>query len=182
MFNVGGGELLVIMVLALIVLGPQRLPDAARQVGKVMGDLRRLSSGFQNEMKTAFTEADDPTRVSARRNVLAKEAPVVADDEPHEDLVVEQVDGPLDEQDDDKPQQAEAESDVSEAVAAVSHHPVATPKKASPARTKKATAANRTSPAKKVAATRKASPAPPAEPVSVTDDAVPEAPPPRSTS
>jgi len=75
MFNIGGGELLVIMLIALIVLGPQRLPDAARQVGKTMGDLRRLSSGFQNEMKSALNTADDPTRVAARRNVLAKEAP-----------------------------------------------------------------------------------------------------------
>ncbi len=75
MFNIGGGELIVIMLIALIVLGPQRLPDAARQVGKTMGDLRKLSSGFQNEMKSALDTADDPTRVAARRNVLAKEAP-----------------------------------------------------------------------------------------------------------
>lgn len=75
MFNIGGGELIVIMLIALIVLGPQRLPDAARQIGKTMGDLRRLSSGFQNEMKGALSTADDPTRVAARRNVLAKEAP-----------------------------------------------------------------------------------------------------------
>lgn len=183
------------MVIALIVLGPQRLPDAARQVGKVMGDLRRFSSGFQNEMKTAFTDADDPTRISARRNVLAKEAPVVADDEPHHDPVVEQVDDLVDEQDDDEQQHAEAESDVSEAVAAVSNHPVATPKKAPPARAKttsttatkataakKAAAAKKTSPAKKVAATKKASPDPPVESVNVTADAVPEAPPPRSAS
>lgn len=200
MFNVGGGELLVIMLIALIVLGPQRLPDAARQVGKVMGDLRRLSSGFQNEMKTAFTEADDPTRVSARRNVLAKEAPVVADDEPYEDLVVEQVDDLVDAPDDDQQQHAEVEaeskveSDVGDAVAAVSNHPVATPKNAPPARAKttsttaeKATAAEKAatanaSPATKAAAAEKASPAPPAEPVSGFDEAVPEAPPPRSTS
>lgn len=56
MFNVGGGELLVIMLVALIVLGPQRLPDAARQVGKVMGDLRRISSGFQQELKDALDD------------------------------------------------------------------------------------------------------------------------------
>lgn len=74
MFNIGGGELIVIMLIALIVLGPQRLPDVARQVGKAMGDLRRLSTGFQNEMKSALDTADDPTRVAARRNVLAKEA------------------------------------------------------------------------------------------------------------
>lgn len=60
MFNVGGGELLVIMLIALIVLGPQRLPDAARKVGKAMGELRRISSGFQQEMKQAFEVDDTP--------------------------------------------------------------------------------------------------------------------------
>ena len=92
MFNIGGGELIVILLVALIVLGPQRLPDAARQLGKAMGDLRRLSSGFQNEMKQALDTADDPTRVAARRNVLATEvvpavddaAPAADEDEPSE--------------------------------------------------------------------------------------------------
>jgi Tat protein translocase TatB subunit len=57
MFNVGGGELIVIALIALIVLGPNRLPGAARQAGKVLGDLRRISQGFQNEVRTAFEEA-----------------------------------------------------------------------------------------------------------------------------
>lgn len=84
MFNIGGGELIVILLIALIVLGPQRLPDAARQLGKAMGDLRRLSSGFQNEMKQALETADDPKRVTARRNVLTTELPdaVATDTEP----------------------------------------------------------------------------------------------------
>lgn len=63
MFNIGGGEMLVILLLALIVLGPQRLPDAARQIGKFMGELRRMSSGFQNELRSAL---DDPTEAAAR--------------------------------------------------------------------------------------------------------------------
>jgi sec-independent protein translocase protein TatB len=58
MFNVGGGELLVILLIALIVLGPQRLPEAARQVGRVVSEVRRVSSGFQNELKDAFDVAD----------------------------------------------------------------------------------------------------------------------------
>jgi sec-independent protein translocase protein TatB len=62
MFNVGGGELLVILLVALIVLGPQRLPDAARQVGRVMGDIRRISGGFQQELKDAFDTSDGPAR------------------------------------------------------------------------------------------------------------------------
>jgi Tat protein translocase TatB subunit len=63
MFNIGGGELIVIALIALIVLGPSRLPNAARQVGKTMGDLRRISSGFQNELKTALDDADRPAPV-----------------------------------------------------------------------------------------------------------------------
>jgi sec-independent protein translocase protein TatB len=59
MFNVGAGELLVILLIALIVLGPDKLPETARKIGNVMGELRRMSSGFQNEMRSAM---DDVTR------------------------------------------------------------------------------------------------------------------------
>lgn len=71
MFNIGGGEFLVIALIALIVLGPQRLPDAARQVGKAMGELRRLSSGFQSEMRDAFGDVDSTPAQASRRDALA---------------------------------------------------------------------------------------------------------------
>lgn len=70
MFNIGGGEFLVIALIALIVLGPQRLPDAARQLGKAMGELRRLSTGFQNELKDAFAESEQPTPRAPSRAAL----------------------------------------------------------------------------------------------------------------
>jgi sec-independent protein translocase protein TatB len=54
MFNVGGGEILVILLVALIVLGPAQLPKAARQVGQVMSEIRRISSGFQQELTSAL--------------------------------------------------------------------------------------------------------------------------------
>lgn len=52
MFNVGGGEILVILVLALLVLGPERLPDAVRKVGRAVGEIRRMTSGFEEEMRS----------------------------------------------------------------------------------------------------------------------------------
>jgi Tat protein translocase TatB subunit len=55
-FNVGSPELLVILVVALLVLGPNKLPEVARQVGKAMGELRRLSAGFQAELRDAIQE------------------------------------------------------------------------------------------------------------------------------
>jgi sec-independent protein translocase protein TatB len=54
MFNVGGGEILVILLLALIVLGPDRLPDAARKVGRYVNEFRRMTSGFQEEFRQAM--------------------------------------------------------------------------------------------------------------------------------
>jgi Tat protein translocase TatB subunit len=60
MFNVGGGELMVIFLVALIFLGPHRLPNAARQVGKFMAEMRRMSSGFQSELRNALDEPLDP--------------------------------------------------------------------------------------------------------------------------
>jgi len=63
MFNVGGGEVLVILLVALLVLGPNKLPEAARQVGQAMGHVRRLSSGFQRELREAMDDVDhEPDR------------------------------------------------------------------------------------------------------------------------
>lgn len=75
MFNVGGGELLVIFLVALIVLGPAKLPEAARQVGGAVRELKRLSSGFQQELRAAM---DDPVEAAARdrgARIVASEQP-----------------------------------------------------------------------------------------------------------
>jgi sec-independent protein translocase protein TatB len=55
-FNIGAGEFLVILVIALVVLGPERLPEAIRKVGQVMGEVRKLSAGFQDELRDAMNE------------------------------------------------------------------------------------------------------------------------------
>ena len=56
MFNVGTPELLVVLLVALIVLGPNKLPEVARQIGKAIGEIRRLGAGFQAEMRDAMQE------------------------------------------------------------------------------------------------------------------------------
>jgi sec-independent protein translocase protein TatB len=56
MGNLGGGEVLVILFIALIVLGPNKLPEAARQVGRAVNEIRRISGGFQREMREAMNE------------------------------------------------------------------------------------------------------------------------------
>lgn len=59
-------EMMVIFVVALLVLGPTKLPEAGRQVGKALAELRRWSSGVQSELRDAMavdeaTVAHDPT-------------------------------------------------------------------------------------------------------------------------
>ncbi len=54
MGSVGASELLIILLVALLVLGPERLPEAARQVGRAIGELRRMSAGFQAEIRDAL--------------------------------------------------------------------------------------------------------------------------------
>ena len=56
MFNIGPAEAVVIFIVALVVLGPNKLPEAARQMGRMAAELRRLSSGFQDEMREAMRE------------------------------------------------------------------------------------------------------------------------------
>jgi sec-independent protein translocase protein TatB len=56
MFNVSGGEVIIILVLALVVLGPEKLPEVLRKAGKVYGDLRRMTTGFQEEFEETFKE------------------------------------------------------------------------------------------------------------------------------
>lgn len=62
MFNVGAGEMFVIMLLALIVLGPERLPKAMGQVGRTVAQLRRISGGFQDEIRRAMDPDSAPFR------------------------------------------------------------------------------------------------------------------------
>ena len=59
MFNLSGSEIVVILLLALIVLGPEKLPEAIRKFGRVYSEVRKISNGFQSEFKNAF---DEPMR------------------------------------------------------------------------------------------------------------------------
>lgn len=78
MFNVGTPELLVILLVALIVLGPNKLPDAARQVGRFMGEFRRMSSGFQNELRDAMQEPMSSVKETLKGDPVPKATPASA--------------------------------------------------------------------------------------------------------
>lgn len=72
MFNVGGGEIFVILLLALLVLGPDKLPEAARRIGSMVARIRRMTSGLEEEMRSAMElrSAIDPRAAPPETDVL----------------------------------------------------------------------------------------------------------------
>jgi len=52
MFDIGLWEILLILVLALVVIGPERLPGAARQAGFFVGKARRYIEGVRSEVES----------------------------------------------------------------------------------------------------------------------------------
>jgi Tat protein translocase TatB subunit len=51
MFGIGFPELVMILAVALVVLGPQRLPEVARMLGRAYAQLRRASEEFQHTIR-----------------------------------------------------------------------------------------------------------------------------------
>jgi len=68
MFGIGLPELVVILAVALIVLGPQRLPEVARMLGRAYAQLRRASEEFQQTIRqdlAALERQEDANRNKA---------------------------------------------------------------------------------------------------------------------
>ncbi len=51
MFDIGFAELVVLAVIAMVVVGPERLPGVIRTVGKTVGQARRFMTGLQNQIE-----------------------------------------------------------------------------------------------------------------------------------
>ena len=82
MFGIGVPELLVILVVALIVLGPKRLPEVAKALGKGLAEFRRATSELTDELRNAQTTIERETRETeraARQRGAATTAPAKAD-------------------------------------------------------------------------------------------------------
>lgn len=71
MFNLQGSEIIVILLLALVVLGPEKLPDAIRKFTQAYSEFKKMSSGFQSELKSAL---DEPMREMRETAQLMRDA------------------------------------------------------------------------------------------------------------
>jgi len=75
MFGIGSTELLVILLVALIVMGPRKLPQIARSMGKAFGEFKRVSSGFKQtiDMEVQRVEKEEK-QAKAKKELLVDDA------------------------------------------------------------------------------------------------------------
>ncbi len=57
--NLGGPEIIVIIVVALLILGPDKLPNALRMFGRAMGEVKKYQDMAKNEIDKAMKEVPD---------------------------------------------------------------------------------------------------------------------------
>ena len=67
MFNIGAGEITVILIAALVVLGPDRLPELARTIGKFMREFRRHTDEVRGVVLREFYKMEQWDRAGAAR-------------------------------------------------------------------------------------------------------------------
>lgn len=74
LFGIGSTELLVILVVALVVLGPKSLAGISRSLGRAVGEFRRVSTDFQRTLNVEAAEEEARQQAARRRETTAKVA------------------------------------------------------------------------------------------------------------
>jgi sec-independent protein translocase protein TatA len=93
MFGIGLPELVVILAVALIVLGPQRLPEVARMLGRAYGQLRRASEEFQQTIRQDLAALERQEDVNRNKAVAQEIRERCADVEDIQTAIVQERNG-----------------------------------------------------------------------------------------
>ena len=75
MFGIGMPELLLILGLALIVLGPKKLPELAKTLGKGLAEFRRATDELKDEFRKMEHEVEDASSAAMLRDDPSLEKP-----------------------------------------------------------------------------------------------------------
>ncbi|MRR57604.1 MAG: twin-arginine translocase subunit TatB [Deltaproteobacteria bacterium] len=69
MFGIGMPQLIIILAIALIVIGPQKLPDLARSLGRGLAEFKRASNNFRRSIEEEANAAEERERLAGERTV-----------------------------------------------------------------------------------------------------------------
>ncbi len=94
MFEIGFWEVFLIVVLALLIIGPERLPGAARTAGYWVGRARRYIEGVRNEVEQEF-DISEFKRLMHNQEVQINELQRKLSDKMHEDVTAPETDDAL---------------------------------------------------------------------------------------
>ena len=73
--NLGMPEMIFIFLLALVVVGPKRLPGLARQLGKYMAEFKRASNEFKNQLETEMMNIELEERAKKQQEETPEDPP-----------------------------------------------------------------------------------------------------------
>ncbi|MFP4315177.1 MAG: Sec-independent protein translocase protein TatB [Desulfovibrionales bacterium] len=73
MFGIGSTELIIILVVALLVLGPKKLPEMARSLGKGLAEFRRMSNDVKRTIDLEVDRADEEEKKKKAKKDLYPE-------------------------------------------------------------------------------------------------------------
>ncbi len=76
--SIGIPDTLLLMLLALVVFGPRRLPEIGRQIGKLMYEFRKVSNDFKYQMEEELRASEEADRLK-KLQALTAATPAVAD-------------------------------------------------------------------------------------------------------
>lgn len=68
--SIGGTELLVIMVIALLIFGPRKLPELGRSIGKGLSEFKRASNDLRRSLEDEINAEDERDSAISRGNKI----------------------------------------------------------------------------------------------------------------